>query len=50
MLFALVLDSGVVDNKCKLYWSPFVLPKARDKFALVVSVFIETFFKYLIGK
>ena len=49
MLFALVLDSKVTDNKREVYWSPFVLPKARDKFALLVSVFIEPFFQDLIG-
>ena len=49
MLFFVVLDSEVIDNNRKLYWSPFVLPKARDKFAFVVSVFIEPFFQDLIG-
>ena len=48
MLFALILDYEVIDNKRELYWSPFVLPKARDKFALLVSVFVEPFFQELI--
>ena len=50
MLFSVVLDSEVIDNNRALYWSPFVLPKTRYKFALVVSVFIEPFFQELIGE
>ena len=49
MLFSVVLDSGVINNKTELYWLPLLLPKAREKFAWVVSVFIEPFFQELIG-
>ena len=45
MLFALILDYEVIDNKRELYWSPFVLPKARDKLTLMLAALVEACFE-----
>jgi hypothetical protein len=45
MFFTNVFDAKVIDNKCELYGSCVVLPKARYQFALLVSVLVEAFFK-----
>ena len=41
MFLADIFDAKIVDNKCELDWSPFVLPKAWDKLALIISSFVE---------
>lgn len=43
-----VFYSKFVDDKGELDWSPFVHPQSRDKFALKVTIFIETFFKQFV--
>ncbi len=50
MFFANVFDAEIIDNQCELYWSCVVLPKSRYQFALLVSVFVETFFKEFVGQ
>ncbi len=43
MFFANEFDPEVINNQCELYRSCVVLPKSRYQFALLVSVFVETF-------
>ncbi len=50
MFFANVFDAKVINNQCELYWSCLVFPKARYQLALLVSVFVETFFKEFIAQ
>ncbi len=50
MFFADVFHAKVIDNQCELYWSCVVFPKARYQLALLVSVFVETFFKEFVGQ
>ena len=50
MFFAYILDTEVIDNKRELDWSPFVLPKAWDQLALVVSAFVEALLEQFIGQ
>ncbi len=45
IFFADVFDVEVIDNQCELYGSCVVLPKARYQFALLISVFVEAFFR-----
>ncbi len=50
MFFANVFDAEIIDNQGELYGSCVVLPKSRYQFALLVSVFVEVFFKEFVGQ
>ncbi len=50
MFFADVFHAEVINNQCELYWSCVVFPKARYQLALLVSLFVETFFKEYDGQ
>ena len=50
MFFTDIFHAKIVDNKGELDWSPFVLPKAWYQLALVVTTFVETLLKQLIGQ
>ncbi len=50
MFFTNVFHAKVIDNQRKLYGSCVVLPKARNQFALSVSVFVKTFFEEFVGQ
>ncbi len=45
MLSADVFDAKIIDNQCELYGSCVVLPKSRYQFTLLVTVFVEAFFR-----
>jgi hypothetical protein len=45
MLFPNVFYVEVVDFKTELYQLPFLGPEAGGKFALEISVFVESFFE-----
>ncbi len=49
MFFANIFDAEIVDNQCELYGSCVVLPKSKFQFAMLVSVFVEVFFKEFVG-
>ena len=50
MFFANIFHAEIVDNKGELDWSPFVLPKAWDQLALLVTAFVEALLKEFIGQ
>jgi hypothetical protein len=50
MFFAKVFDAEIIDNQWELYGSCVVLPKSWYQFALLVSVFVEAFFKEFVGQ
>ncbi len=50
MFFADVFHAKVITNQCELYWSCVVFPKAMYKLALLVSMFVETFFEEFFGQ
>jgi hypothetical protein len=50
MFFVDVFDAKVIDNQRELYGSCVVLSKARYQFVLLVSVFVEAFFKEFVGQ
>jgi hypothetical protein len=50
MFFADVFHTKVIDNQCELFWSCVVFSKARYQLALLVSMFVETFFKEFVGQ
>jgi hypothetical protein len=50
MFFVDVFDTEVINNQCELYGSCVMLPKARYKFALLVSVFVEAFLEEFVGQ
>ena len=41
MFFANIFNAEIVDNKRELYWSSFVIPKAKYKLALMVAALVE---------
>ena len=45
VFFADIFYSKVIDYKCELYWSCFMTPWSSDEFALVIAVFVESFFE-----
>jgi hypothetical protein len=50
MFLANAFYSEVVDNQCELYWSCVVFPKAEYHFALLVTVFVQTFLEEFAGQ
>ena len=50
MFFADILHAEIVDDEGELNWSPFVLPKAWEQLALVVTAFVETLLKQFVGQ
>ena len=50
MLASNVLDDKKFNHERELDGIPFVFPESWDKFALVVALGIELFFKQLIGQ
>ena len=50
MFFASIFHAKVIDNQRELYGSCVVLSKARYQFVLLVSVFVEAFFKEFVGQ
>ena len=49
MLFAHILDPGIVHYKGKLDWQPGMLPYAWDELTLVIAVLVESFFQQFVG-
>ena len=45
MFFSNIFYSEVIDHECELYWSCLVTPESWDEFALMISVFVESFFE-----
>jgi hypothetical protein len=50
MSFANIFHAKVINNQCELYWSCDVFPKTRYQLALLVSMFVETFFEEFVGQ
>ena len=50
MFFADIFHAEIVDNKGELDWFPFMLPKAWDQLALVVSAVVEVLLEQLIAQ
>ena len=49
MLFADVLNNGVVNAEREADMAPFMHPKTRCDFTLVVALLVESFFEQLLG-
>ena len=49
MLLPNIFYSEVVHYQGELDWPPLVCPQAWDQLALVVPMFVESFFKELVG-
>jgi hypothetical protein len=49
VFFVFVLDCKVIDDKCKAYGCGFVFPETIYDFALVVSIFCQSFFEEFLG-
>ncbi len=50
MFFANRFHAKVINNQCELYGSCVMFSKARYQLALLVSVFVETFFEEFVGQ
>ncbi len=48
MFLANVFHPKVIHNQCELYWLCVMLPETGYQFALLVSVFVQTFFEEFI--
>ncbi len=49
VFFIYVFDCKVIDNDCKVYGSGFVFPETVYDFALVGTIFCQSFLKEFLG-
>ncbi len=50
MFFANAFHAKVIKNRCALYWSTVVFPKAMYRLSSSLSVFVDMFFEEFVGQ